>query len=118
MNTVLENPTIESDFIQDSPIREHYGELMSVVEEVIERDSFDDRPLRSLKNLCMVGAVGEGLKWSWENFLRFHGDIENQLSKIVLAGVMFEPDQWAEDKLQYLLERHQKMVLMMSLNPS
>ena len=120
MNTVLQDaPQIyEPEFFKDSPIRLHYGELMLVVDQVIERDSFDDRPLRSLKNLCIVGAVGEGLRWTIDTFMRFHRDIENQLRKIVSSGAMFERDQTSEDKLQELLERHQQLGHMMAMTPS
>ena len=117
MNTAILH-TQQPEFLQDSPVRLHYGDLMNAVDEVIERDSFDDRPLRSLKNLCIVGAVGEGLKWTLDTFLKFHTEIENQLRRIVSCGAAFERDQYAEDKLQSLLDRHQQLGHLMALTPS
>lgn len=120
MNHVLTHEQVQDDsnFLSDSPIRDHYGAIMSTVDLVIERDSFDDRPLRSLKNLCIVGAVGEGLKWTVDTFLKFHMDIHRQLARIVTSGAVFERDEWSEDKLQQLLVRHEQIGHLMTLTPS
>lgn len=120
MNYALQDsPSIrDPEFFKDSPIRQHYGALMRAVDEVLERDSFDDRPLLSLKNLCLAGAIGEGLRWTVDAFLRFHTDIEDRLRSIVTSGPMFERDPWAEERLEGLLVRHQHIMRSTPLMPS
>jgi len=117
MNHAYTDTQPQYEIFPDSPVREHYGNLMLVVDQVLERDSFDDRPLRSLKNLCIVGAAGEGLKWTIEKFIRFHTEIENHLKKIVACGPMFERDTWAEDKLQAVLEHHNRFTSILTMTP-
>lgn len=101
-----------------SPVRSHYGELMRVVDEVLERESFDDAPLRSLKQLCVRGVIAQGLQWTLSTFVRFHREIEEQLRRIVSCGATFEEDQYAEEQLQRLLERHQQIGHVLSMTPS
>ncbi len=53
-----------------------------------------------------------------QSFKRFHDDIQEQLHRLVSMGAMFGPDHWAEEKLQFVLERHKQIAQLMGMGPA
>lgn len=93
----------------------HYLQLMQTLDKVMERESFDEGPLKMIKVLCtyvrtMLPTV------SWHHKMRFHWQIQNALKDIIEKGPTFEADPQGEDMLATLLERHRQVGQLLTMS--